>query len=409
MRTSDLVMTEIDPPLATGHFHSDHALVRRPEVDGDLVDVDHAEDVVAHLEEDDEEWLGGLRRVGLPIRQRAGERDAPSAGLRHLLEEAQPMASVGLRELVANSVAEGTRAAYEKDWRDFATFCRAHRLCDDPLDASALVVGEYVNELVRDRKAYSTITRRVAAISYCQRLATGSTVARDPLVTAALQGARRLLTGRGQKQAAPLRLAEMRSITTALPILAAGRPTMRRDQLLVALGWASALRASELVGLDVEDLTVVGDPNSGDGGLVIRVRNGKGADGVEWVAVPFSSQIHTCPVRRTIAFTASIRSGPVFRHIDRRGRPHRRLAARPVSDIVRRAITEALQYDPAGYSSHSLRAGFVTEARARGVPDALTARHTRHARPGRRAGGILNVYDRPTDLFERSALDPTWW
>jgi integrase len=52
----------------------------------------------------------------------------------------------------------------------------------------------------------------------------------------------------------------MRSIVTALPIVGPNRPTMRRDQVLVAFGWASALRASELVGLDVEDLTVVGDP-----------------------------------------------------------------------------------------------------------------------------------------------------
>jgi len=64
---------------------------------------------------------------------------------------------------------------------------------------------------------------------------------------------------------------------------------MRRDQLLVALGWASALRASELVALDVEELTVVGDPNVGDGGLMIRVRNAKGAAGVAWVAVPFAT------------------------------------------------------------------------------------------------------------------------
>jgi len=114
-------------------------------------------------------------------------------------------------------------------------------------------------------------------------------------------------------------------------------------------------------------------------------------------------------VRRTIAYTASIRRGPVFRHIDRHGTPHRRLGARPVSDIVRLAVTEALQYDAAGYSSHSLRAGFVTEARARSVPDDLIARHTRHARAGQRRGGILHVYDRPTDLLERRALGSNWW
>jgi integrase len=57
----------------------------------------------------------------------------------------------------------------------------------------------------------------------------------------------------------------MRPTVTTSPIIAVARAAMRRDQLLVALGWASALRASEPVGLDVEDLTVVGDPNAGTG------------------------------------------------------------------------------------------------------------------------------------------------
>ena len=116
-------------------------------------------------------WAGcgrpGCRCAG---RQRRSTRRRQ--GLRHLLDEATPAASTGLRELVANSVADGTRAAYEKDWLDFDVFCRAHGY-GDPLDATALVVGEYVNDLVRDRKAYSTITRRLAAIGFCQRLATG--------------------------------------------------------------------------------------------------------------------------------------------------------------------------------------------------------------------------------------------
>ena len=388
-------MTKLDPHPTSGHLDRDGDPGGLADLDDDLYD--------------DVDLLDRLGRAGLPVRRPTTTPATPSAGLRHLLDEAHPVASPGLRDLVANSIAATTRSAYERDWADFGIFCRANGYGDDPLDATALVVAEYINELVRDDKAYSTITRRIAAISWCQRIATGTTATHDPLIPTALAGARRILAGRALRQAAPLRLDEMRSIVNALPIVAHRRPTMRRDQLIVALGWATALRASELVGVDVDDLTFLGDPNTGDGGLVVRVRNGKGADGVEWVAVPYSTHIHTCPVRRVIAYTTSIRSGPIFRHIDRHGRTRGRLGARPVSDIVRTAITETLQHDAAGYSSHSLRAGFVTEARSHGVPDELIARHTRHARPGRRAGGILNVYDRPTDLLERPALQPAWW
>ena len=59
---------------------------------------------------DDEDWLGGLRAAGLPVRQ-PGRPVGPSPGLRHLLDEATPAASAGLRELVANSVADSTAAA----------------------------------------------------------------------------------------------------------------------------------------------------------------------------------------------------------------------------------------------------------------------------------------------------------
>lgn len=334
--------------------------------------------------------------------------DAASPGLQQLLEEASPVASMGLRELVANSVAPSTRDAYERDWADFDLWCHLHAV-DDSLTASALTVGEYLNELVRDRKAISTINRRLAAIAFCQHVATGRKVTDDPLIIAARAGAKRLLAGRGKTQAAPLRLGDMRTIVTGLPIVAPNRPTMRRDQMIIALGWAGALRSSELVDLDVDDLTVVGDPAAGGGGLLIRVRAGKGTTDVDHVGVPFSSQWASCPVRRAIQYTRSLKPGPVFRHIDRHGHTHGRLSARSVTDVVRRCVTDCLQIDADGYTSHSLRAGFVTEARANSIPDELIARHTRHGRPGSRRGGILDVYDRPTDRFERTALDSGWW
>lgn len=61
--------------------------------------------------------------------------------------------------------------------------------------------------------------------------------------------------------------------------------------------------------------------------------------------------------------------------------------------------------DPASYSSHSLRVGFVSEARAYGIDHEPIARHTRHAVAGR---SILAVYDHPTGLFERTPFDG-WW
>ncbi len=261
-------------------------------------------------------------RAGLPVRTTTTSPTTPSPGLRQLLDEGN--ASPGLVDLVLRSISDATRAAYERDWADFDTFCRIGGR-GDPLDATALVVGEYVNDLVRTQMAESTIRRRLAAIGWAQQLATGHKVTDDPLITKAMAGAHRLLAGRGTKQAIPLRLGEARTIITALPIVDPNRPGMRRDQLLVALGWATALRASELVGLDVDDLTIIGNPDHGTGGLLVRVRTPKGGGAADWVAVPYASSWATCPVRKTIHWTRNMRTGALFRAVDRHGRIGKRL------------------------------------------------------------------------------------
>jgi hypothetical protein len=65
---------------------------------------------------------------------------------------------------------------------------------------------------------------------------------------------------------------------------------------------------------------------------------------------------------------------------------------------------------PARRSGRTARAGRAHDpchpTRAHAVTDDRIARRTRHSRAGRRCGGILILYDRPTDLLERPALQP---
>ena len=88
----------------------------------------------------------------------------------------------------------------------------------------------------------------------------------------------------------------MREIVRRLPLLRANHPAMRRDQLLLALGWATALRASELVALDVDDLRFVGDPTHG-GRVLVRIRRSKTdqTGRTEYVVVPFATHFSVCP------------------------------------------------------------------------------------------------------------------
>lgn len=370
------------------------------------------------------EWLADIEATGVPGERRIGTGRRPAAvssGLRRLLDDATTpagppevlgAASPELRALVADRVSEGTRAAYEADWAAFDRWCgRRYRL--DAIDATALVVAEYVSEMVTGEMALSTIRRRLSALRHNFEAAGRPSPTGDIVVRAAMDGARRRL-GDEADQATPLSLADVRAIVSGLPIAAPNRPTMRRDQLAVALGWAGALRPGELVGLDVDDVHVVGDADHGDGGALLWLRSGKRAPTGRWVGVPFSSQWSTCPVRRYLAYVKGLarpdRSGPLFRHIDRHGKAHGRLTRRSVTPLVRRTVNDVLQLDIAGYEANSLRAGFVTECRDRGVDERLIHLQTGHAVPGqRRSGGILGVYDRPLDLLKRNALDPEWW
>lgn len=418
-------------------------IVPGDDVGTDPGDGDGGEDLDENLDEDlevmsDDELTAALATIdagGVPggplrARQPAGR----SAGLELLLRDANPAggggavevlggASAELQALLAERLAEGTRTAYEADWRQFTTWTLKHHGVEG-LDASGLVVAEYVAALATalphtfQPAALSTIGRRLAAVRYGFELAGRPSPTAEPVVRAALAGARRRLAGRA-RQAAPLSLEAMRSIVLGLPIASRSHPAIvERDRLVIALGWAAALHPSELVGLDVGDVHVVGDPDVGDGGAVLWLKARKGEPAGAAVAVPFSSRRAACPARRYLAYLkglpAAQRTGPLFRAIDRHGTAGDRLARRSVTPIVRRAVTTCLRGDGSdvdvdAFQANSLRAGFVTECRRRGVDDQLIARTTRHSIAGDRRGGILDVYDRPGDLLARTALDPTWW
>ncbi|MGH9138896.1 MAG: tyrosine-type recombinase/integrase [Acidimicrobiales bacterium] len=309
-------------------------------------------------------------------------------------------------ELALRSWAPSTVVAYEEDWACFEGWCHRVAGLEDPLEADERVVAEYVASLVRDRLAYATIRRRVAGITFgFDVVGRHRSPTRSPLVRRVVKGAARTLGSR-RHRAEPLSLDQLRRVVVGLPSARANgdAESVHRDRLLLTLGWAAALRASEVVALDVDDVAFTGDCDTAAGGMLVRVRTSRGQEErSEFVAVPYASLSSACPVRKALTATRRMRSGPLFLHIDRHGPTRRRLGSDAVSRIVKGAVSDLLQLDPARYSSHSLRAGFVTEARRNGVPAHLIARHTRH-----RAVTMFDVYDRPGELFTQPALGG-WW
>jgi integrase len=149
------------------------------------------------------------------------------------------------------------------------------------------------------------------------------------------RGVRRTL-GTAQRQVRPVTVPDLRTMLQGLDTDPAGS----RDRALLLLGFAGALRRSELVGLDVVDVT------EGADGLTVRLRRSKtdqeGAG--RTVGIPYGSNAVTCPVRAWLAWlvVSGITEGAVFRPADRHGHIGAiRLTAQAVALVLKRRAARA--------------------------------------------------------------------
>ncbi len=350
-----------------------------------------------------------------------------------------PLLMAALRRLLSSAQAENTRRAYSSDWRRFTAWCRQHGRA--ALPAAPLTLAVYLADAARTldadtaRPAYAatTLTRWATSIG---RAHTGSgqvSPAADPLVRSTLAGIRRAYGTRPTRKRALL-LEDLKSLLAHLP--AAGWPggaARRRDHALLLFGWAGAFRRSELVALDV------GDISSNEDGLHIHLARSKtdqsGAGLIK--ALPFGSTPLTCApcawrawrelldtgdragppaTRRFLEHEANAlarghicraairpdplpRARPAFRPIDRHGQiSARRLSPAAVAGVVKRYAALA-GINPDLIAGHSLRAGFATQAgRNKASVSSIMAQ------TGHRSPAMVYVYLRRAAPLEDNAV-----
>jgi len=255
----------------------------------------------------------------------------------------------------ARAYAEAARApatlrAYAADWRAFSTWCAAHGV--DALPATPHTVALFLAGLPG---CPSTLRRKLAAIAVMHRTAGHDSPTDHGVVRATFAGIRRE-RGVAPRPKTALLVDELRTAVATC----GERPIDLRDRALVLIGFAGALRRSELVGLDARDVLFEVE------GLVLRLRHSKtNQEGeLEEVAVLYGSDPATCPVRALQAWlaTATIVEGPLFRAVDRAGGIGTgRLTARIVGERVKKMSARS-GLDPQAYAAHSLRSGFATSA-----------------------------------------------
>jgi integrase len=285
-----------------------------------------------------------------------------------------------IRQLLRNSRAPGTLSSYRKCFKIFASWCERHDRHVLPASAETLVL--FLSDIA-ERYRFNSIRGFINAIAFAHR------AAREPFDRAGLhvvlEGIRRVL-GTSWRQAAPITVGELRSLLTAVPDTTAGA----RDRAVLTLGFAGALRSSEIAGLDLD---AAGPQASGfltieaEGVRITLLRSKTDQQGKSiFKLVPRGG--NPCPVAALEHWlaVAGITSGPVFRPLWKGGAPRQqRMGHCGVSTIVKKAVyagarqagmSEAQARSRAvQVSSHSLRVGFVTSAGLANVTSEDIAQH----------------------------------
>jgi integrase len=229
----------------------------------------------------------------------------------------------------------------------------------------------------------------LAAIRYAHKLAGLALPTDAEGVKATMRGIRRTF-GSARIRKAPAVAGKMLGMVATAPEGLAGS----RDRALLLIGFGGALRRSELVALDVADIEET------ETGLLVTIRSSKTDQEGQGATIAIARGDAACPARALRAWleASGIEAGAIFRPIDKAGTVRgSRLTCRSVANIVK-AYAERAGFDPAIFSGHSLRAGFLTSAAGKGASIFKMMDVSRH-----KSVDTLRGYVRDAELFKDHA------
>lgn len=255
--------------------------------------------------------------------------------------------------------SENTRAAYQKGWKHFVSWCQHVDL--DPLGARTDDIVKFLIAMASQHRpcggkplALNTLKLYRSALNDRWRRMGQPSPAADRNVNEALQGLTRLVGS------APRRVKALREyqLLEMLNMCGGGLHGLR-DAAVLSLGFAAALRRSELCSLRTDDLQRKGPER-----LMLNIRRSKtDLQGIGQNVAVIEGKFIT-PIRHLERWlqASGIGEGFVFQTLRRGGiSSGRPLDSGDVARVVKR-YAQRIGLDPGEYSGHSLRAGFVTSA-----------------------------------------------
>ena len=255
--------------------------------------------------------------------------------------------------------SENTREAYAKGWQCFVSWCQRADLkpqeakTDDVVKFFVAMAGKGQTSSGKPLALNTLRLYRSALNDRWRRLGLRSPASARS-VSDVLQGLAKL---RGD---VPRRVKALREYQIlAMLESCSGSLHGLRDAAILSLGFAAALRRSELCNLRTDDLE-----HKGTEGIMVHVRHSKTdrqGNGQKVAVIEGKSVKPIMHVERWLR-VSGIRKGFVFQTLRRGGVPSgRSLDPGDVARVVKRHA-QMIGLEPREYSGHSLRAGFVTSA-----------------------------------------------
>lgn len=310
------------------------------------------------------------------------------------------MTKLTYKDIQQHAMAANTRKVYALGWKKFVRWCDAHKV--DSLPASPDAVTDFLIEMATSPasnagKSYSigTISIFCSAITRKHLDAELSPPTHSPKVIKTVTGLRRM-DNRVVKQVKALREDDIEKMIGACGDDLIGL----RNAAVIAIGFAAALRRSEICNLKVADVSITETVQGKK--MILTIRKSKtDQQGLgQKIAIPAGKRI--APILRLERWlvASDIADGYLFRSLWRGGAL--RAGRLHHSDIPRmlKHYAALVGLDTSEISGHSLRAGFVTSAAANGARIDKIMEITRHKSPA-----MVMKYIRDANVFDNHAGD----
>lgn len=294
-------------------------------------------------------------------------------------------------EYASKSISANTKRAYSADWKSFLAFCESHNVKSVP--ASYETIAHFLVHEAETLK-HSTLQRRLSTICTYQRLKGNPIDQKHPVLQTVWKGIKKVKGTKTESKEA-IWVKDLKKMIDTLNYNSLGNI---RDRAILLFGYISAQRRDNIHDIKIEDLTFSSQ------GIVWELKRSKtDQEGRgELIAIPYMQNPRHCAVTaiKNWLQVTGIKEGYVFRRIyknDSYDKMNRPICDATINRVVKRTAKMA-GMDETKYGGHSLRIGFVSQARINGADTPTIQKVSKH-----RDERMIDHYAKAGDVFRNLA------